>query len=43
MTGWTSLPWLWSLRQPTLILMGSADPLVLGIATKTMNRTPSAT
>lgn len=26
--GWTSLPWLWSLRQPTLILMGSDDPLV---------------
>jgi len=21
MTGWTSLPWLWSLPQPTLILM----------------------
>jgi poly(3-hydroxyalkanoate) depolymerase len=28
MTGWTSLPWLWSLRQPTLVLMGSEDPLV---------------
>jgi hypothetical protein len=28
MTGWTSLPWLWSLRQPTLVLMGSDDPLV---------------
>jgi poly(3-hydroxyalkanoate) depolymerase len=27
-TGWTSLPWLWSLRQPTLVLMGSDDPLV---------------
>jgi poly(3-hydroxyalkanoate) depolymerase len=26
--GWTSLPWLWSLRQPTLILMGRDDPLV---------------
>jgi len=26
--GWTSLPWLWSLPQPTLILMGSDDPLV---------------
>src|SRR6476661_8112706 len=25
MTGWTSLPWLWSLPQPTLILMGSDD------------------
>src|SRR5258705_3298964 len=28
MTGLTSLPWLWSLPQPTLILMGSDDPLV---------------
>jgi len=28
LTGWTSLPWLWSLRQPTLVLMGSDDPLV---------------
>jgi poly(3-hydroxyalkanoate) depolymerase len=28
MTGWTSLPWLWALPQPTLVLMGSDDPLV---------------
>jgi len=28
MTGWTSLPWFWSLRQPTLVLMGRDDPLV---------------
>lgn len=28
MAGWTSLPWLWSVRQPTLILAGSDDPLV---------------
>ena len=28
MTGWTSLPWLASLRQPTLIMMGRDDPLV---------------
>jgi pimeloyl-ACP methyl ester carboxylesterase len=28
MTGWTSLPWLSSLPQPTLILMGGDDPLV---------------
>jgi poly(3-hydroxyalkanoate) depolymerase len=28
MAGWTSLPWLWSLPQPTLVLMGSDDPLV---------------
>ena len=26
--GWTSLPWLRSLNQPTLILMGRDDPLV---------------
>ncbi|MDQ2885075.1 MAG: alpha/beta fold hydrolase [Chloroflexota bacterium] len=25
---WTSLPWLWSLRQPTLILAGDDDPIV---------------
>ncbi|WP_245306067.1 poly(3-hydroxyalkanoate) depolymerase [Bradyrhizobium sp. LTSP849] len=28
MAGWTSLPWLWALPQPTLVLMGSDDPLV---------------
>ena len=28
MTGWTSLPWLWTLKQPTLILAGSDDPIV---------------
>jgi pimeloyl-ACP methyl ester carboxylesterase len=28
MAGWTSLPWLWSLPQPTLVLMGSDDPVV---------------
>jgi poly(3-hydroxyalkanoate) depolymerase len=28
MVGWTSVPWLRSLRQPTLILMGRDDPLV---------------
>ena len=28
MTGWTSLPWLWSLKQPTLILAGRDDPIV---------------
>jgi poly(3-hydroxyalkanoate) depolymerase len=26
--GWTSLPWLWRIRQPTLVLMGRDDPLV---------------
>jgi pimeloyl-ACP methyl ester carboxylesterase len=28
MSGWTSLPWLSSLRQPTLVLMGRDDQLV---------------
>ncbi|MDP3895099.1 MAG: poly(3-hydroxyalkanoate) depolymerase [Mesorhizobium sp.] len=28
MTGWTSLPWLWALRQPTLVMAGTDDPLV---------------
>ncbi|MBV8106162.1 MAG: poly(3-hydroxyalkanoate) depolymerase [Hyphomicrobiales bacterium] len=28
MAGWTSLPWLSAVRQPTLILMGRDDPLV---------------
>ena len=28
MAGWTSLPWLRSLPQPTLVLMGGDDPLV---------------
>jgi poly(3-hydroxyalkanoate) depolymerase len=28
MIGWTSLPWLGSLRQPTLVLTGRDDPLV---------------
>jgi poly(3-hydroxyalkanoate) depolymerase len=26
--GWTSLPWLWSLRQPTLVMHGTDDPIV---------------
>jgi poly(3-hydroxyalkanoate) depolymerase len=28
MIGWTSLPWLWTLRQPTLVLAGTDDPLI---------------
>ncbi len=28
MTGWTSVPWLWMLRQPTLVMAGTDDPLV---------------
>ena len=27
-SGWTSLPWLGSLRQPTLVMHGSDDPIV---------------
>jgi poly(3-hydroxyoctanoate) depolymerase len=27
-SGWTSLPWLWSLRQPTLVVAGDDDPIV---------------
>lgn len=26
--GWTSLPWLWRIQQPTLVLAGRDDPLV---------------
>jgi pimeloyl-ACP methyl ester carboxylesterase len=26
--GWTSLPWLWTLPQPTLVLHGRDDPIV---------------
>jgi poly(3-hydroxyalkanoate) depolymerase len=28
LAGWTSLPWLWTIKQPTLVLMGRDDPLV---------------
>lgn len=28
MFGWSSLPWLWRIRQPTLVLAGVDDPLV---------------
>jgi pimeloyl-ACP methyl ester carboxylesterase len=28
LAGWTSLPWLWTIRQPTLVLMGKDDPIV---------------
>jgi indolepyruvate ferredoxin oxidoreductase len=31
MAGWSSLPCLWSLRQPTVVLMGSDYPLVLPV------------
>src|SRR5262245_31264397 len=38
MTGWSSLPWLWSLKQPTLILAGSDDPIVPPINGQIMAR-----
>ena len=38
LTGWTSLPWLWSLPQPTLVLMGHDDPLVLVINGRVLAR-----
>ena len=28
MVGWTSAHWLWSIRQPTLIMSGTDDPLI---------------
>lgn len=36
MTGWTSLPWLWTLQQPTLILSGTDDPLIPVINAKVL-------
>ncbi len=38
MTGWTSLPWLWTLKQRTLILAGSDDPIVPSINASVMAR-----
>lgn len=28
MMGWTSLPWLWRIKHPTLVMAGNDDPLV---------------
>ena len=36
--GWTSLPWLWLLRQPTLIMAGEDDPIVPTINARIMQR-----
>ena len=36
--GWTSVPWLHRLRQPTLILHGDEDPLVPVVNAKIMHR-----
>jgi poly(3-hydroxyalkanoate) depolymerase len=38
LAGWTSLPWLWRLRQPTLILAGTRDPLIHVANAKLMHR-----
>jgi poly(3-hydroxyalkanoate) depolymerase len=35
-TGWTSMPWLYTLRQPTLIMAGRDDPLVPAINARIM-------
>ena len=34
--GWTSLPWLWMLRPPTLIMAGNDDPIVPAINARIM-------
>jgi poly(3-hydroxyalkanoate) depolymerase len=36
--GWTSLPWLYQLHQPTLILAGNDDPIVPSINAKILTR-----
>ena len=36
--GWTSVPWLHRIRQPTLILHGDEDPLVPPVNAKIMHR-----
>jgi len=36
--GWTSVPWLHKIRQPTLILHGDEDPLVPPVNAKIMHR-----
>ena len=34
--GWTSVPWLWRLKQPTLIIQGEDDPMVPNINARMM-------
>ena len=34
--GWTSLPWLSTLRQPTLVMAGADDPLIPTINARIM-------
>jgi poly(3-hydroxyalkanoate) depolymerase len=38
MAGWTSLPWLWTLKQPALILAGRDDPIVPPVNARLMAR-----
>ncbi|MGI9352200.1 MAG: poly(3-hydroxyalkanoate) depolymerase [Rhizobiaceae bacterium] len=38
MTGWTSVPWLWSLKQDTLIISGTDDPLIPTANAHLLNR-----
>ena len=38
MAGWSSLPWLWTLKQPTLILAGRDDPIVPVVNARLMAR-----
>ena len=38
MTGWTSLPWLWTLKQQALILAGTDDPIIPLINARVMAR-----
>lgn len=38
MTGWTSAPFLWTLRMPTLILSGTDDPLIPEANAKFLHR-----
>lgn len=38
MAGWTSLPWLWTLKQPALILAGRDDPIVPSANARLMAR-----
>jgi poly(3-hydroxyalkanoate) depolymerase len=38
MAGWTSLPWLWTLKQPTLIMAGRDDPIIPLVNARLMAR-----
>jgi poly(3-hydroxyalkanoate) depolymerase len=38
MLGWTSLPWLWRIHHPTLVLAGNDDPLVPLVNARLMTR-----